>query len=146
MRGGLRGGGGPGGGANADPQGDLSEIRTIIQVFEEMWASGYRVALFPDADRGNWPGPSRTPGQVPAHYPETYVVLQQSAQVPEVWGRRDLEGLAEELTGIIEDQTYRVALDPDAGRHIVLLAHSDDSYPPVGELPFIPIGTPWQVY
>jgi hypothetical protein len=27
-----------------------------------------------------------------------------------------------------------------------LLAHSDDSYPPVGELPFIPIGTPWQVY
>ena len=144
MRGGQRGGGGPGGGANADPQGDLSEIRTIIQVFEEMWASGYRIALFPDADK--WPGPSRTPGQVPAHYPETYVVLQQSAQVPGVLGRRDLEDHAEELTGIIEDQTYRVALDPDAGRHIVLLAHSDDSYPSVGELPFIPIGTPWQVY
>ena len=144
MRRGQRGGGGPGGGADAGPQGDLSEIRTIIQVFEEMCASGYRVALFPDAD--NWPGPSRTPGQVPAHYPETYVVLQQSAQVPEVWGRRDLEGLAEELTGIIEDQTYRVALDPDAGRHIVLLAHSDDSYPPVGELPSFPLGALWQVY
>ena len=145
MRRGLRGGGGPGGGANADPQGDLSEIRTIIQVFEEMWASGYRVALYPDAD--NWPGPSRTPGQVPAHFPETYVVLPQSAQVPEVWGRRDLEGLAEEL--IIDDeliQPYRVALDPDAGQHIVLLDHSDDSYPPVGELPFIHIGAPWQVY
>ena len=41
---------------------------------------------------------------------------------------------------------YRVALDPDAGQHIVLLAHWDDSYPPVGELPFIPIGAPWQVY
>jgi hypothetical protein len=27
-----------------------------------------------------------------------------------------------------------------------LLAHSDDSYPPVGELPFIHIGAPWQVY
>jgi hypothetical protein len=64
-----------------------------------------------------------------------------------VWGRRDLEGLAEEL--IIDDeliQPYRVALDPDAGQHIVLLAHSDDSYPPVGELPFIHIGAPWQVY
>ena len=144
MRGGLRGGGGPGGGANADPQGDLSEIRTIIQVFEEMWASSYdRVALFPDAD--NWPGPSRTPGQVPAHYPETYVVLQQSAQVPGVLGRRDLEDHAEELTGIIEDQTYRVALDPDAGQHIVLLAHSDDSYPPVGELPSFPLGALWHI-
>jgi hypothetical protein len=81
MRRGQRGGGGPGGGADAGPQGDLSEIRTIIQVFEEMWASGYRVALY-----------------------------------------------------------------PDAGQHIVLLAHSDDSYPPVGELPFIPICAPWQVH
>jgi hypothetical protein len=81
MRRGLRGGGGPGGGANADPQGDLSEISTIIQVFEEMWESGYRVAL-----------------------------------------------------------------DPDAGQHIVLLAHSDDSYPPVGELPSFPLGAPWQVH
>jgi hypothetical protein len=74
MCGGLRGGGGPGGGANAGPQGDLSEIRTIIQVFEEMWASGYRVAMFPDVDP-----------------------------------------------------------------HIVLLAHSDDSYPSVGELPLFPL-------
>jgi hypothetical protein len=41
---------------------------------------------------------------------------------------------------------YRVALDPDAGQHIVLLAHSDDSYPPVGELPSFPLGAPWQVH
>jgi hypothetical protein len=81
MRGGQRGGGGPGGGANAGPQGDLSEIRTII--FGEMWAAGYRVVL---------------------------------------------------------------NLNPDGGQHIVLLAHSDDSYPSVGELPFISIGAPWQVY
>ena len=66
MRGGQRGGGGPGGGANAGPQGDLSEIRTII--FGEMWAAGYRAVLNPD------------------------------------------------------------------------------SYPSVGELPFISIGAPWQVY
>ena len=34
-------------------------------------------------------------------------------------------------------QTYRVALD--------LLAHSDDSYPPVGELPSFPLGAPWHI-
>ncbi len=39
----------------------------------------------------------------------------------------------------------RVALDPDAGQHIVLLAHSDDSYPPVGELPSFPLGAPWHI-
>ena len=58
-------------------------------------------------------------------------------------------------------QRYNVAMDqapkwdslfhddhdfgPDAGQHIVLLAHSDDSYPPVGELPSFPLGAPWRI-
>ena len=146
--------------------------------------------IFPECFQGKWPGPARTPGQIPAHYPETYLVLPRPGQVPESLKRGDPEGLAKDIARLIEDQgavnlspdVLRSAVGaifdqanaeahlrfeqqangrapkwdslfhddhdfgPDAGQHIVLLAHSDDSYPPVGELPFIHIGAPWQVY
>ena len=76
--------------------------------------------IFPECFQGKWPDsdPARTQGQIPAHYPETYVVLPRPGQVPEPLWRGDPEGLAEDIARIIEDQGA-VNLSPDVLRSAV---------------------------
>ena len=74
--------------------------------------------IFPECFQGKWPDPARTPGQIPAHHPETYLVLPRRGQVPEPFRRGDPEGLAEDIARFIEEQGA-VNLSPDVLRSAV---------------------------
>ena len=71
--------------------------------------------IFPECFQGKWPDPARTPGQIPAHHPETYLVLPRPGQVPEPFRLGDPEGLAEDIARTIEEQGA-VNLSPDVLR------------------------------